>query len=70
LVLNDQGEQVEGFSRCTWAGALGRRPGSGASPCLKVTSEELPDYVERCPQALPAERKDGERFATWATRAN
>jgi sulfite reductase (ferredoxin) len=36
---------------------------------LKVTSEELPDYVERVLRRFEEEREDGERFATWVARA-
>ncbi len=36
---------------------------------LKVTGEELPDYLERVLRAYLAGRDTGERFATWARRA-
>ncbi|KUN04941.1 sulfite reductase [Streptomyces yokosukanensis] len=70
LVLNDQGEQVEGF-QVHLGGALGLEPGFGRKVRgLKVTAEELPDYVERVLRRFQAERADGERFATWAARAS
>jgi sulfite reductase (ferredoxin) len=35
-----------------------------------VTADELPDYVERLARHYVAERRDGERFAQWAARAD
>ncbi|WP_217546989.1 nitrite/sulfite reductase [Streptomyces sp. GbtcB6] len=70
LVLNDAGEQVEGF-QVHLGGALGLEAGFGRKVRgLKVTSEELPDYVERVLKRFQAERADGERFAAWAARAS
>ncbi|GHB47010.1 nitrite/sulfite reductase [Streptomyces umbrinus] len=70
LMLNDEGEQVEGF-QVHLGGALGLEAGFGRKVRgLKVTSDELPDYVERVLKRFEAEREDGERFATWATRAS
>ncbi|MCG7206492.1 nitrite/sulfite reductase [Streptomyces arenae] len=70
LVLNDQGEQVEGY-QVHLGGALGLEAGFGRKVRgLKVTSEELPDYVERVLRRFQAERADGERFAAWASRAS
>ncbi|GHI02473.1 sulfite reductase [Streptomyces cellostaticus] len=70
LVLNDQGEQVEGY-QVHLGGALGLEAGFGRKVRgLKVTSQELPDYVERVLKRYQAEREDGERFATWAARAS
>ncbi len=70
LVLNDQGEQVEGY-QVHLGGALGLEAGFGRKVRgLKVTSDELPDYVERVLKRFQAEREDGERFATWAARAS
>lgn len=70
LVLNDAGEQVEGY-QVHLGGALGLEAGFGRKVRgLKVTSEELPDYVERVLKRFQAERADGERFATWAARAS
>ncbi|MER7052817.1 MULTISPECIES: sulfite reductase SirA [unclassified Streptomyces] len=70
LMLNDRGEQVEGY-QVHLGGALGLEPGFGRKVRgLKVTAEELPDYVERVLTRYQAEREDGERFATWAARAS
>ncbi|MEU6171590.1 nitrite/sulfite reductase [Streptantibioticus parmotrematis] len=70
LVLNDDGEQVEGF-QVHLGGALGLDAGFGRKVRgLKVTSDELPDYVERVLTRYQAEREDDERFATWAARAS
>ncbi|MFD5540811.1 nitrite/sulfite reductase, partial [Streptomyces sp. NPDC127079] len=69
LVLDDQGNQVEGY-QVHLGGALGLEAGFGRKVRgLKVTAEELPDYVERVLKRFQAEREDGERFATWASRA-
>ncbi|MEU6143951.1 nitrite/sulfite reductase [Streptomyces sp. NPDC047081] len=70
LVLNDKGEQVEGY-QVHLGGALGLEAGFGRKVRgLKVTSEELPDYVERVLKRFQAEREEGERFAAWASRAS
>ncbi len=37
---------------------------------LKVTADELPDYIERVLGRFQAEREDGERFASWVTRSS
>ncbi|WP_327679105.1 nitrite/sulfite reductase [Streptomyces sp. NBC_00467] len=70
LVLDDEGNQVEGF-QVHLGGALGLEPGFGRKVRgLKVTSAELPDYVERVLKRFEAERENDERFATWAARAS
>lgn len=70
LVLDDEGNQVEGY-QVHLGGALGLEPAFGRKVRgLKVTSAELPDYVERVLTRFQAEREDGERFATWAARAS
>ncbi|MDT3726688.1 nitrite/sulfite reductase [Streptomyces sp. DSM 41972] len=70
LMLNDRGEQVEGY-QVHLGGALGLEAGFGRKVRgLKVTADELPDYVERVLKRFEAEREDGERFASWATRAS
>ncbi|MEW1720119.1 nitrite/sulfite reductase [Streptomyces sp. NPDC093109] len=69
LMLDKDGNQVEGF-QVHLGGALGLEAGFGRKVRgLKVTSEELPDYVERVLGRFQKEREDGERFATWAARA-
>ncbi|MFF2411049.1 nitrite/sulfite reductase [Streptomyces sp. NPDC058092] len=70
LVLDDDGNQVEGY-QVHLGGALGLEAGFGRKVRgLKVTSAELPDYVERVLGRFQEEREDGERFATWAARAS
>ncbi|MEU5434564.1 nitrite/sulfite reductase [Streptomyces sp. NPDC020719] len=70
LVLDDEGNQVEGY-QVHLGGALGLEAGFGRKVRgLKVTSAELPDYVERVLKRFEAERETGERFATWAARAS
>ncbi|WNZ07911.1 nitrite/sulfite reductase [Streptomyces sp. 11x1] len=70
LVLNDAGEQVEGY-QVHLGGALGLEAGFGRKVRgLKVTADDLPDYVERVLKRFQEEREDGERFATWVARAS
>lgn len=70
LVTDERGEQVEGF-QVHLGGALGLAAGFGRKVRgLKVTSAELPDYVERVLRRFQAERAEGERFAQWAARAD
>ncbi|MGW7361573.1 nitrite/sulfite reductase [Streptomyces sp. NPDC054802] len=70
LMLDDEGNQVEGY-QVHLGGALGLDPAFGRKVRgLKVTSAELPDYVERVLKRFEKEREDGERFATWAARAS
>ncbi|MFG3246466.1 sulfite reductase SirA [Streptomyces sp. NPDC048187] len=70
LMLDERGEQVEGY-QVHLGGALGLEAGFGRKVRgLKVTAQELPDYVERVLKRFQAEREDGERFAAWAARAS
>ncbi|MFB7373032.1 nitrite/sulfite reductase [Streptomyces sp. NPDC056222] len=70
LVLDDEGNRVEGY-QVHLGGALGLEAGFGRKVRgLKVTSAELPDYVERVLTRFQEQREDGERFATWAARAS
>ncbi|MFE3185407.1 nitrite/sulfite reductase [Streptomyces violascens] len=70
LVLDGEGNQVEGF-QVHLGGALGLEAGFGRKVRgLKVTSAELPDYVERVLTRFQAERTEGERFAAWTARAS
>ncbi|MFS8197430.1 nitrite/sulfite reductase [Streptomyces sp. CWNU-52B] len=70
LMLDSSGNQVEGY-QVHLGGALGLEAGFGRKVRgLKVTSDDLPEYIERVLKRFEAEREDGERFATWATRAS
>jgi len=70
LMLDDKGEQVEGY-QVHLGGALGLEAAFGRKVRgLKVTSEELPDYIERVLKRFEEQREDGERFANWASRAS
>jgi sulfite reductase (ferredoxin) len=61
---------VEGF-QVHLGGSLGAEPGFGRKlRGLKVTADEVPDYVERLLRSYQADRVDGESFATWARRAD
>ncbi len=69
LVLDADGNQVEGF-QVHLGGALGTGAAFGRKVRgLKVTSEELPDYVERLLRRFGAGREPDESFAAWAARA-
>ncbi|MFG2226817.1 nitrite/sulfite reductase [Streptomyces sp. NPDC048644] len=69
LVLDKDGNQVEGY-QVHLGGALGLEAGFGRKVRgLKVTADELPDYVERLLTAFQEQRGDGERFAQWVARA-
>ncbi|WP_030914616.1 nitrite/sulfite reductase [Streptosporangium amethystogenes] len=71
LVVNDKGEQVEGF-QVHLGGSLGVNPGFGRKVRgLKTTSEELPDYVERVLRNFEEQKKDDdETFSDWVQRAD
>lgn len=69
LVRDDGGNQVEGFQihlggTLTHGGGFGRKLRG-----LKVSSAELPDYIERVVRRFDAQRTDGESFAAWVGRA-
>ncbi|MGW7245612.1 nitrite/sulfite reductase [Streptomyces decoyicus] len=69
LVLDNDGNQVEGY-QVHLGGALGLEAGFGRKVRgLKVTADELPDYVERVLRNFESQRTDDERFAQWAARA-
>jgi len=69
IVTNADGEQVEGF-QVHLGGGLAADAGFGRKVRgLKVTADELPDYVERLARRYLDQRTDGERFAGWVLRA-
>jgi len=74
LVVNEHGEQVEGF-QVHLGGGLGMAKGETAGfgrklRGLKATAEELPAYVERLAHRYLEGRADGETFADWVVRAD
>ncbi len=70
IVTNAAGEQVEGF-QVHLGGGLGQEAGFGRKVRgLKVTSADLPDYVERVVRRFLVAREPGEGFASWAMRAD
>ncbi|MET9713487.1 nitrite/sulfite reductase [Nocardiopsis alba] len=70
LVLNERGEQVEGF-QIHLGGGMGLTQSFGRKiRGLKTTAEDLPDYVERVLRRFQEQRKDDENFAAWAARAD
>jgi len=69
IVTDRAGRQVEGF-QVHLGGALGVSAGFGRKlRGLKVTAEDVPDYIERVVRCFAAQRADGERFADWVARA-
>jgi len=61
---------VEGF-QIHLGGSMGTDPGFGRkSRGLKVTADGTVDYVERLLRTYLDDRAPGERFATWARRAD
>jgi sulfite reductase (ferredoxin) len=70
LVTDAAGNQVGGF-QVHLGGTLGLDAGFGRKVRgLKTTEAELPVYVERVVRNFAAGREPGERFATWALRAD
>jgi len=75
LVLNEHGEQVEGF-QVHLGGGLGMAQGQAAGfgrklRGLKTTAEELPAYVEKVARHYLAGRSSQEEsFAHWVLRAD
>ena len=60
----------EGF-QVHLGGRLGEDAGFGRkSRGLKVTADGAADYVERVLRNFEQDRTDGERFASWARRAD
>lgn len=70
LVRDEDGNQVEGF-QVHLGGGLTEQTGFGRKVRgLKVTSAELPDYIERMARRYADQHEDGESFANWVNRAN
>ncbi|GAA2547205.1 nitrite/sulfite reductase [Winogradskya consettensis] len=74
LVMNEHGEQVEGF-QVHLGGGLGMAQGQTAGfgrklRGLKATAEELPAYVERLALRYLDGRTTSESFADWVVRAD
>ena len=70
LVTDAHGNQVGGF-QVHLGGTLGLDAGFGRKVRgLKTTADELPVYVERVVRNFVDDREPGERFATWALRAD
>lgn len=70
LVLNDDGEQVEGF-QVHLGGALGLEAGFGRKlRAHKVTADGLNAYVENLTHKFLSGRETGESFARWVARVD
>lgn len=73
LVMDDAGQQVSGFQVHLGGGlATHGRPEAGLGRTvrgLKVTADDLTDYVERVVRRWHGERTEGETFAAWVHRA-
>ncbi len=75
IVMDDDGNQVPGFQVHLGGGLVSADRGDAGGlgrtvRGLKVTADELPDYVERVVRRFDAERTDGESFAHWAHRTD
>jgi sulfite reductase (ferredoxin) len=70
MVDDGHGGSVEGF-QVHLGGSLGADSGFGRKLRQhKVTSDELGDYIDRVVRNFVKQRDAGERFATWALRAD
>ncbi|MGN6780217.1 MAG: nitrite/sulfite reductase, partial [Marmoricola sp.] len=70
LVLDDDGNQVEGF-QVHLGGGIGQTQALGRKlRAHKVTSAGLDDYVSNVVTAFLADRAEGESFAAWVGRAD
>jgi sulfite reductase (ferredoxin) len=70
LVPDADGNQVSGY-QVQLGGTLGLESGFGRKVRgLKTTVDGLPVYVERVVRNFARDREPGERFATWALRAD
>ena len=70
MVDGGDGRSVEGF-QVHLGGSLGVDSGFGRKLRQhKVTSDELGDYIDRVVRNFIKQRENGERFATWALRAD
>jgi sulfite reductase (ferredoxin) len=70
LVLDDDGNQVEGF-QVHLGGGLGLTSAFGKKlRAHKVTSAGLDDYISTVVHNYLADRADGESFAAWTVRAD
>jgi sulfite reductase (ferredoxin) len=70
MVDDSHGGSVEGF-QVHLGGSLGLDSGFGRKLRQhKVTSDELGDYIDRVVHNFIKQRDTGERFATWALRAD
>jgi sulfite reductase (ferredoxin) len=69
IMRDEDGNAVDGF-QVHLGGSLGPDSAFGRKPRgLKVTSKELPLFVERVARHYTEQRSDGESFAQWAQRA-
>ncbi|NGN66213.1 nitrite/sulfite reductase [Streptomyces sp. A7024] len=71
LVRDKDGNQVEGY-QVHLGGALAMEDSTFGRKVrgLKVTADELADYIERVVRRFEEQRADGEPFAKWAARAD
>jgi sulfite reductase (ferredoxin) len=70
IVRDANGNAVDGF-QVHLGGSLGADAEFGRKPRgLKVSSAELPAFVERLARRFADQRTDGESFAHWARRAD
>ena len=71
LVTNADGEQVGGYQVHLGGGLGGNTGGFGRKlRGLKITDDELEDYVERLARRYLGQRAPGEQFTQWLHRAD
>ena len=70
IMQDDEGHDIEGF-QVHLGGSIGVDAQlARKTRQLRVTADELPDYVERLGRRYLDQRDQGERFAEWARRAD
>jgi len=70
IITDAGGNQVDGF-QVHLGGGLGPDSGFGRKlRGLKVSADDITDYVERLTRNYLKQREDGERFAQWVARAD
>jgi sulfite reductase (ferredoxin) len=70
LVTDEDGDTVEGY-QVHLGGHLGIESRLGRKlRGHKLTSRELPDYIERLLKTYQSERQEGENFSSWVARAD
>jgi len=71
MVQRDENDELQEVFQVHLGGALGINPTlARKTRALKVTAEDLPDYIDRVAGHYLEQRAEGESFAAWAHRAD